>query len=295
MKRLIASLALAACAFSAWALPSVEQVQAEVRSGNYARAEAMMLEVVTAKPGSARAHYLYAELLAHDKRFAQASEEAAQARRIDPALSFTDPEKFRSFEQLLAREQGAVRRGVAPTADRSIVAAPAAQAPLERSGSLPSWVWVLGIGAVALVIWRMVRPRAAPAAGPSMVPPYGNAYGQPAPYGAGAAPGYAPGQGPIGGPMGGAGSGMLGTGLAVAGGLAAGVLAEKFIEGRRDNGFGATSAGRSDLSSPGFFGGAPIDDGAARELEQRDVDFGSGTDDWGGDDGGSSSGGGDGW
>ena len=53
-----------------------------------------MREVVAAKPDSARARYVHAEILAHDKRFVLAAEEPAQARRLDPSLAFTRPEKL---------------------------------------------------------------------------------------------------------------------------------------------------------------------------------------------------------
>jgi hypothetical protein len=43
---------------------------------------------------------------AHDAKFDEAARQAAQAQQIDPTLGFTDPEKFRNFEQLLRREQG---------------------------------------------------------------------------------------------------------------------------------------------------------------------------------------------
>ena len=95
LKRLFVTVALAVWAFSAAALPSVDAVQAEVQKGRYAQAETMMQEVVAAKPGSARAHYIYAEILAHNKRFDEARRQVSAAREIDPALSFTEPAKFR--------------------------------------------------------------------------------------------------------------------------------------------------------------------------------------------------------
>lgn len=91
LNHLLAVAFLAVLTSTAFALPSLDDVQAEIAKGNYALAQEMMHAVVAAKPDSARAHYVYAELLAHDKRFALASEEAAQARRIDPGLSFTEP------------------------------------------------------------------------------------------------------------------------------------------------------------------------------------------------------------
>ena len=104
---ILVALALAVWSAVAWALPTTQQVEAEVRQGHYDRAEAMMKEVVDARPQSARAHYVYAEILAHSGKFAEASEEARLARQSDPKLAFTDPAKFRAFEQLLQRRQAA--------------------------------------------------------------------------------------------------------------------------------------------------------------------------------------------
>ena len=46
MKKLIACIALAGLSALAWALPTQQQVEAQVRQGNYAQAESMMREVV---------------------------------------------------------------------------------------------------------------------------------------------------------------------------------------------------------------------------------------------------------
>ena len=70
----------------------------------------MMREVVAAKPDNARAHYVYAEILAHGGKLDQAVEAARTARTIDPDVKFTDPEKFRTFEASLLRAQNAAAR-----------------------------------------------------------------------------------------------------------------------------------------------------------------------------------------
>ena len=44
----------------------------------------MMSEVVAAKPDSAKAHYISAEVPAHNRNFTKASKEAARARKLDP-------------------------------------------------------------------------------------------------------------------------------------------------------------------------------------------------------------------
>jgi len=44
----------------------------------------MMSEVVAAKPDSAKAHYIYTEMLARNRNFTKASKQAARACQLDP-------------------------------------------------------------------------------------------------------------------------------------------------------------------------------------------------------------------
>jgi hypothetical protein len=176
MRKLIASVALASLSVLAWALPSLQQVEAQIGQGNYAQAESMMREVVAAKPDSAHAHYVYAEILAHERKFAQAVEEAKAARTIDPDVKFTDPEKFRTFEATLLRAQNPAGR-TAPTPSSVESRAPAQMAPARVapapvSAGVPAWVWLAGPGAIGFVLWRMLsRSRAASMAGGGVAAP----------------------------------------------------------------------------------------------------------------------------
>ena len=293
MKKLIVSVALAGLSVLAWALPTLQQVEAEVGRGNFAQAESMMREVVAAKPGSARAHYIYAEILAHQGKLALAAEEAKQARTIDPDVKFTtDPEKFRTFEATLLRAQSPAARTppAQPQVETRAPLAPARVAPAPAAPGMPSWVWLAGLAAIGFVLWRLfARNRAAPMAGGVAAP--GTGYGMPmqpgmtgAPYGAGTpgapgtgyGPGYAP-QRP--------GSGMLGVGLGAAGGVAAGMLAERMLNSRREG--GPDHAG----GAPGLFDSSG-DGSAASDLANRPIDFGTGGNDW--DSGSTDGGGGDG-
>lgn len=292
MKRWLISLSIAVLATVAHALPSVADVEAEVHKGNYAQAQSMMHEVVVAKPGSAKAHYVYAELLAHNGKFSDAALEVAQAKQLDPSLKFTDPVKFKAFEQLLEREQSRATRAprtgspldnLGPVTSASpAVPAPQAQRAAERSQGLPAWIWPVGLAVLALLVWRMMSKGrgAVPAA------PAGTSYAPPA---SGYAP--APSYGPPGGvaPSSGAG-GLMGVGLAAAGGVAAGMLAEKLLERGHEQRRDDNLFERDSFANP-----APAQDADARALEDRSVDFGTGND-WdagspdlgsgGGDDGG---------
>jgi hypothetical protein len=268
MKKTLVSVWLVLACAVAWAVPTVQQVQTEVQQGNYSRAETMMREVVDAKPGSAKAHYLYAEILAHNGSFAKATEEAGKARQLDPEIRFTQPDKFQAFEKLLEREQKPAQRSETST---TVLPAPVAAEPLRApAGGIPGWVWLAALGVVGYLLWRgFSRSRVAsspsgsfgmPATAPS------NGYGA-APmggYGAGAPYANAPAASPSGG--------LLRTGLAVAGGVAAGMMVDEMLHHRQ-------GAGTDSLSGlqHGVFDAPPTDD-AANELERRNVDFGNGND-----------------
>lgn len=289
MKKLILSLALAAATAFAWAVPSLQEVEAQIQQGHFAQAETMMGEVVAARPGSARAHYIYAEVLAHQANFAKAADEARLARQIDPDVKFTSAEKFQAFEDQLQRQQNqqsqATRARVAPSTMQAAPVAPPLAAPRAASG-IPSWLWLGGLAVVAFLLWRGFSRSRAAGAGPLAAPgAYGTSAGPfaqsagPAPYGAG----YPGAQ---------AGSGMLGVGLAAAGGVAAGMLADEFLHRRQDQHLADPNAGQA-----GFFD-SPQGGSAASDLESRPIDFGTGGADWDSgsiDVGGGGSDGGGGW
>lgn len=303
MKRILVALTLMAASAFTWALPSESQVQAELNQGHGAQAESMMGEVVAAKPGSAKAHYVYAEILAHNGKFAQASEETRSAQRIDPAISFTQPEKFRAFEQLLAREQQRPSTRSGGGTDSLGNIAPAATARQQnRSSGIPSWVWPVGIAAVGFFLWRgFSRSRNA---GVMNGQGGGGAVGMPTQgYGPnGPAPGQVYPPNAYGNQMAApsAGGGLLRTGLAVGAGVAGGMMLDEALRGREGGGSGhAADAGWGSGAGAAPAGNdfSPVND-AGNELENRQVDFGNGGGggDWG-DGGGSidlgSGGGGD--
>jgi Tetratricopeptide repeat len=285
MKRIVSFLLMMVLSVAAFAVPTEAAVQAEVQRGNYAQAESMMREVVQAKPNSAKAHYIYAEMLAHNARFDQAAAEVGLAKQIDPDIRFTPADKFRAFEQLIDKEQRAAAANkvrAEPSSSFTPSTQPMAAAE-QRSSGLPGWVWGVGFALIAVMLWRIVSSTRRP---PTNAAPGYSGTGMPM---GGAMPmnnGMPMGGGvPMGGTTG--GNGMLGTGIAAAGGFAAGMLAEKLFDGHRDTGFSnnggnALGSGNNNGLVPGMFDDSPQYNPAAQELEQRPIDFGTGND-WGGD------------
>lgn len=278
MKRAIVTCSLALASVLAFALPSAQDVQSAVQSGNYVQADSMMAEVVAAKPQSAKAHYIYAEILAHEGKFTDAAGQANAARNIDPNIGFTDPAKFRTFQQELDRQQG---RSGAAVVMPSHATAPAPAVMHRADSGMPGWVWGLGIALVLFFIFRAVSRRVA--GGNNLAPAAyggnGGSFGSPNPgFGNNGFANNGYGIQPT------AGGSMLRTGLAAAGGVAAGMMVERYLEGRHEENpgnFGTAQQGFQDDGSAG----------AARELENRPIDFGNGGD-WGGDTSSDSSGGG---
>jgi len=271
MRRLLAFLLLSLAAASAYAVPTVEDVQHAVHRADYAAAQSMLHEVIAAQPENARAHYMLSELLAHDGKLAEAKKEAALAQKLDPAIHFTTPARFKEY---LSELDGG---GVRPITARRNVETPIAPPPRSGGGSSVMWILLLLIGGGVVLMLMRRRPNDVPPgyggyANTGGVPP-GNGPYPPGYPGAGYPPGY--GQPP--------GSGMGGRVAAGLGGIAAGMVAEHLIEEALDRHHGnANAADFSDRSLP-----------PSNPLEDRPIDFGTGNNDWSDSSGGGDSGGGD--
>ena len=271
--RFMLALLLCLAAGSVAALPRVEDVQDAVRRNDYPAAENLVREVLGEKPANAKAHYLLAEILAHEGRVVEAQRQADMARQYDPQITFTTPERFRQFEARL----GAASDARPTVADRR---APAATTGDTGAGSGGLWLLLVVGAGIAYFVFR--RRGAAQRAGN-----YGNAQdatfsAQAYPQQAGSPPGqgYPPGAYPPNYPRGGAGSSVA-AGL---GGIATGILAEHLIEGamgRHHDAGTLPDAAHSDQSSTDAFQDQPIDFGNG-----GDWDSASSSDDGGGFDAG---------
>lgn len=199
----LGALLVLACALPALAAdPTPAQVYQAARSGNLAGAQQMIAQVLRDHPRSGQAHYVAAEIDARAGNYGQARQELQAAESLEPGLPFANPRSVRELQQQL---------GEAPV---GILAPQTVRArPSSRFG-----LFLILIGA-AVVLWLVLRRRAAamgypqyPGQYPGNIPP-------------GVPPGgYGPGGYP-GGYMPGGGSGIMGSvasGLALGAGVAAG-------------------------------------------------------------------------
>jgi hypothetical protein len=225
MPKLIFFLVLLVLTSVAGAADSPKDVQALIARGDYPGAEAMLRDAVAEHPQSAKAHYVLAEVLAHEGNIGEAKAEASKAATLDPGTRFTDPAKFQAFQRKLDA-------ALAPTSNARPSTTPFrsgdTQQPTGGQGSGSSHLTgVLVIGAVlALIVFLWMRRKrnvGSQPGGYSSTPPLD---GVP-PYG-----GY-PGSGPYAPPP----QPHSGVGTAVAaglGGVAAGMLLDEALRSHRE-------------------------------------------------------------
>jgi len=161
----LASLALVSAA--AFAAPTVSQIESAISQGDWQRADSGLVEVLRAHPNSAHAHYLYAQVLHQEGRYADALTQIEQARSLDPQLRFASPSRFAQIESRIRSD--AAHAGNATTNSghtlnpfsHTQAAAPAAAALGETAHHGPSagmWIGiVLLIAVIALVLRWTVR------------------------------------------------------------------------------------------------------------------------------------------
>ncbi|ELX09377.1 hypothetical protein Jab_2c14430 [Janthinobacterium sp. HH01] len=295
MTLLASALALAVPAFAAE--PTVHDVYVAAEAGKYTEAQELMDQVLKAHPNSATAHFVEAELLAKQGKFAAAQGELATAERLSPGLPKVNPNALAKLRTLLADGQKPKANYSQQQPARSNANYNNGNYGAPQSSGIP-WGTILILGGGLLgFIWlasRFMSRRNA----------QNDASYNPAGYnpGGGAAPGYAPGAGypqqgypqqGYGQPQQGSGMGSrimggLATGAAVGAGIVAGeAIARQFTGGSHDS--GAQAAPRNDIV---------YDDPSRDELLRRDDmggnDFGvsGGWGDSSGGGGGDSGGGG---
>lgn len=203
-------------AFAEATLPEVYQA---VQSGQMAKADAMMKEVLQNHPNSAKAHYVASELYLKEGKLEAARNHFIKAQNLAPGLPFAQPESVQKLQMQLASTQ------VAPAAS---------QTSIFSNPLFWGLIAILVIG--VMIVMRRRKAEAvqvynAPSAG------YPGTPGGPAGYPGG--PGGSGNSGYPGAPAGGMGSGLMGslaTGAALGAGMYAGQALASNLMGGRDGG-----------------------------------------------------------
>ncbi|RZT11193.1 Tetratricopeptide repeat-containing protein [Duganella sp. CF402] len=93
---------LALCTPVFAAEPTIHEVYVAAEAGRYDEAQSMMDQVLLAHPNSATAHFVEAELLAKQGKFAAARLSLATAEQLSPGLPKVKPDAVRKLKSLLA-------------------------------------------------------------------------------------------------------------------------------------------------------------------------------------------------
>ena len=261
-------LASALPAFADDALPTVDQIYAAEQAGHMDQAQQMISQVLKARPNSAKAHFVQAELFAKQGHLSQARSELNDAERLDASEDFAKPHALQELKAQL---------GAGATGEHRSAAGQMVQYP--RSETHFPWGTLL-IAAIVIGLLMMVFRRRT-----TVVQQYPSGGGP----GYGGAPGYGPGPGygppPMGG--GGVGSGIVGglaSGLAVGAGVVAGEeVAHHFLDGDRHEG-GGGFVPSADAAEPNY---NPNSDSGGNDFGVNDPgswDDGGGGGGGGGDD-----------
>ena len=245
-----ASLLLCSCL--ALAEPTLPQVSQAIQSGQLAKADAMMSEVLQNHPNSAKAHYIASELYLKEGKLDAARNAFMQAENLAPGLPFAQPESVQKLQMQL-------RAGAAPVASN---------AGAESIFTSPIF-WILIAILVAGIIFFMKNRNAQ-----QPVQVY-NAPTANGPY-PGAPGGYPPNY--PGAPTSGVGGGLMGslaTGAALGAGMVAGqALASHLMGGSHqanpgdaNNGFNQVGGQAPDAANFGVNDASSWDDGGSSSWD----------------------------
>jgi uncharacterized protein len=105
----------------AHAEPTMDDIYRTARAGDLTDADSMIRGVLQNHPNSAKAHYVYAQILAQEGYKNQARDELSTAERIMPGLSFAKPQAVQELEHKLnlPSNRPTPREGNAPMASSS--------------------------------------------------------------------------------------------------------------------------------------------------------------------------------
>jgi uncharacterized protein len=200
MQRIVGLLLVSAMIAWANTLPSIHQVYEAVATGHLQEANKMIQTVLQARPQSAKAHYVAAEVYVRQGHRGAAAKELRIAQKIAPGLPFANPNDVRVLEQRIN------------------------YTPNVAAQSKSSWLpYVLFAAAIffLVLIWKSFASKRATGFG-GYPPAKGNAQNTQGP------------QGPLGGGSQGSSFGGSGMGSSILGGLATGAaMGAGFAAGER--------------------------------------------------------------
>ena len=85
--------------------PTIADVYKAAVAGDMDKANLMMTEVISNHPDSAKAHYVFAQLLVKQEKIDLAKNELAKAEGLDPKLSDIDEESVKELKEYLNNYQ----------------------------------------------------------------------------------------------------------------------------------------------------------------------------------------------
>jgi tetratricopeptide (TPR) repeat protein len=243
---------------------TLPEVYKAVQSGQMAKADAMMKEVLQNHPNSAKAHYVAAELYLKEGKLEVARNHFIKAQNLAPGLPFAQAESVQKLQVQLSSGAGGSVAGSSPS---SIFSNPIFWGLIA--------ILVVGV----IIVMRRRKAQAvqvynAPSAGYPGAP---GTPGGPTPYPGGPA-GY-PGA-PAAGGMGSGLMGSLATGAALGAGMYAGQALASSLMGGHDSGHQNTNPNMNQVGGPasldpnfGVRDASSWDDGGASSWDDSGGDF----------------------
>ena len=207
---------------AAFAEATLTEVYQAVQSGQLAKADAMMQEVLKNHPNSAKAHYVAAELSLKEGKVDAARNHFMTAQNLAPGLPFAKPESVQKLQVQLV----------------NTASSPIASSPASIFSNPIFWGLIAILVVGVIIVMRRRKAQAvqvynAPSAG------YPGAPGGPAGQPGGPGGPYPSGPGMPGAPAAGMGGGLMGslaTGAALGVGMYAGQALASNLMGGHDNG-----------------------------------------------------------